>query len=331
MVMTALAPTLEAFFTERLYTQAHASAHTVASYRDTFRLLLKFAHAQLGKEPSALDISDLDAALIGAFLTHLEVDRHNAIRTRNARLAAIRSFFRYASFEVPEHAGLIGAVLAIPDKRGTKTVVSFLSSREAEALRGAPDRGTWVGRRDHALLATALQSGLRVSELTALCAKDVVRGDGAHLRVHGKGRKERCTPLTRHTAKVLGVWLRELNPTGEDPVFPTQAGRALSRYGVRALVTKYSKAAATRCPSLVTKTVTPHTLRHSCAMALLAAGVDTSVIALWLGHEQAQTVQIYLHGDLTIKERAIARTAPAGTPPGRYRAPDKLMAFLEGL
>jgi len=329
--MTALAPCLEAFFTERLVAQGNASAHTVAAYRDAFRLLLIFARRELGKEPSALDVGDLDAPFVGAFLTHLETERHNSVRTRNARLAAIRSFFRYAAFNVPEHAGLIARVLAIPDKHGTRTVVSYLSATETEALLAAPGRDSWMGRRDHALLVIALQCGLRVSELTALRRGDVVLGPGAHLWVHGKGRKERCTPVTRHSARVLAVWLRERGGEVDEPVFPTRRGTVLSGDAVRDLVAKYVAAARARCPSLAAKRVTPHTLRHSCAMALLHAGVDTSVIALWLGHEQVQATQIYLHGDLTLKERAIARTASPGTPPGRYQPPDALMAFLEAL
>jgi integrase/recombinase XerD len=329
--MTALAPCIEAFFTERLGAQAHASNHTVAAYRDAFRLLLEFAHKKLGKDPSALDFADLDAQLIGSFLSHLEAERHNSVRTRNARLAAIRSFFRYASFRAPEHAALIARVLSIPDKVGTKTIVSYLSEAESKALLNAPDRQSWFGRRDHALLATALQSGLRVSELTALSRSDVAVGPGAHLMVHGKGRKERCTPLTRHGVSVLAVWLAERGGGATDPVFCTRRGAPMGEDAVRVMVAKYAGLAAEQCPTLAAKKVTPHTLRHTCAMRLLAAGVDTSVIALWLGHEQVQTTQIYLHGDLSIKERALARTAPADTPPGRYRPPDKLIAFLEAL
>lgn len=329
--MSALAPRLEAFFTERLVRQLHASPHTVSSYRDTFRLLLGFASRRAGRAPSDLDFADLDAEVIGAFLEHLERDRANCVRTRNARLAAVRSFFRFAAFAEPAHAELIARVLAIPEKRTTRTVVTFLDQTEIAALVAAPDRSTWHGRRDHALLVLACQSGLRVAELRSLRVGDVELGSGAHVRVHGKGRKERCTPLTRHTMAVLRVWLQERHGEPADPLFPTVRGGRLSHDAVSDLVTKHSARAAASCPTLSSKHVTPHTLRHSSAMALLAAGVDTSVIALWLGHEHVQTTQIYLHGDLSIKERALARTASPGTAPGRYRPSDALLAFLESL
>jgi integrase/recombinase XerD len=331
--MSTLAPTLQAFFTERLYHQLHASAHTVRSYRDTFRLLLNFAHERTGKTPSQLDLADLDAALVAAFLDHLEHERHNTIRTRNARLAAIRSMFRFASYREPADAAVIQRVLAIPDKRTRRAVVSFLSTVEINALVAAPDRNTWIGRRDHALLITAIQTGLRVSELTSLRHQDIVlgAGAGAHVRCYGKGRKERCTPLTRHTIAVLQTWMTELGITGEQPLFPTRRGGPLNPDSVGDLVDRHVAVARQRCPAWTARNVTPHTLRHSAAMQLLEAGVETSVIALWLGHEHTQTTQIYLHGDLTIKERAIARTAPPNTPPGRYRPPDTLLAFLEAL
>jgi integrase/recombinase XerD len=329
--MTALAPTLEAFFTDRLLHQRRASAHTIASYRDAFKLLVNFAHTQTGKEPHHLDFADLDAKLIAAFLEHLEHQRHNSVRSRNARLTAIRSFYRFASYRHPEHAALIQHVLTIPEKRIRRSIVSFLNAAEIDALLAAPDRATWTGRRDHALLALTIQTGLRVSELTKLRASDVTLGVGAHLRVEGKGRKQRATPLTRHTAAVLRVWLAERPPDPTAPLFPTRSGNPLSSDAVADLVDKHVNHAAPSCPTLRTKRVTPHVLRHSCAMQLLAAGVDTSVIALWLGHEHIQTTQIYLHGDLSVKERALARTAPATTPIGRYKPPDKLLAFLQGL
>lgn len=329
--MNSLAPTLEAFFTDRLYRQLHASAHTVRSYRDTFRLLLNFAHQRTGKTPSQLDLADLDAPLITAFLNHLEHDRHNTTRTRNARLAAIRSMFRYASYREPAHAAVIQRVLAIPDKRSRRAIVSYLSTVEIDALVAAPDRDTWIGRRDHALLVTAIQTGLRVSELTALRHHDIVLGAGAHLRCFGKGRKQRCTPLTRHTVAVLRTWTAELGTDGEHALFPTRRGSPLNPDSVGDLVDRHVAVARERCPTWTARNVTPHTLRHTAAMQLLQAGVDTSVIALWLGHEHTQTTQIYLHGDLTMKERALARTAPPNTPPGRYRPPDTLLAFLEAL
>lgn len=329
--MSTLAPTMEGFFTERLITQRRASGNTVASYRDTLRLLLAFAQRQTGKAPSKLEIEDLDAKLIGAFLEHLEVERHNSISTRNNRLAAIHSLFAYAALRHPDHAALIQRVLAIPAKRMDRQLVSFLTQAEANALLAAPDRNTWVGRRDHALLVVAIQTGLRVSELTALRCADVDLNTGAHLRCYGKGRKERITPLTALTRSVLRPWLAERQGDPAQPLFPSRRDGPLSRDAVALLVAKHARAAVQHCPSLATKTVTPHVLRHTCAMQLLTAGVDTSVIALWLGHESVETTQIYLHADLAIKERALARTTPPDTKPGRYRAPDPLLAFLEAL
>jgi site-specific recombinase XerD len=329
--MSALAPTLEAFFTDRLARQRQASPHTVASYRDTFRLLVGFAQNVTGKAPSQLDIADLDATLVGAFLDHLERGRGNGVRTRNARLAAIRSLFGYAALRHPEHAALIARVLAIPPKRFDRAIVTFLTGSEVDALLGAPDLTRWLGRRDRALLTVAVQCGLRVSELTALRCGDVHLGTGAHVRCQGKGRKERVTPLTSVTVAVLRVWLAERAGQAADPLFPTSRGGPLSSDAVAKLVAKHVAAAQRTCPSLCHKAVSPHALRHTCAMQLLHAGVDTTVIALWLGHEQTDTTSIYLHADLTIKERAIARTTPPHVPPGRYRAPDALLAFLEGL
>lgn len=329
--MSTLAPTLQGFFTERLLTQRRASPNTVASYRDTFRLLLAFAQTRTGKTPSKLQLEDLDAVLIGAFLDHLERDRHNSARTRNNRLAAIHSLFAYAALRHPEHAALIQRVLAIPAKRTDRQLVSFLTDDEIDAVLAAPDRDTWVGRRDHALLLVAIQTGLRVSELTSLACSDVEPGEGAHLRCHGKGRKERITPLTTEVCAVLRVWLAERRGAPDEAVFPSRRGGQLSSDAVAALVNRHTRTAARACPSLLAKTVTPHVLRHTCAMRLLAVGIDTSVIALWLGHEGVETTQIYLHADLAIKERALARTAPTGTAPGRYRATDSLLAFLEAL
>jgi len=329
--MSALAPVMEGFFTERLIGQRRASPHTIASYRDTFRLLLGFAKRHVGKTPSRLSLEDLDAVVIGAFLDHLETERHNSVRTRNNRLAAIHSLFAYAALRHPEHAALIQRVLAIPAKRTDRQLVAFLTDNEVYALLNAPDRSTWLGRRDRALLLVAVQTGLRVSELTALTRGDLELGTGAHLRCNGKGRKERITPLTNEVCSVLRVWLSELRGEPGDALFPSRRSGQLSSGAVGVLVTRHARTAATSCPSLGTKTVTPHVLRHTCAMRLLAVGVDTSVIALWLGHEGVETTQIYLHADLAIKERALARTAPTGATPGRYRAPDSLLAFLESL
>jgi site-specific recombinase XerD len=304
----------------------------VEAYRDTFRLLLGFIHQRTGKAPSRLGIDDLDATMIGAFLEHLEQDRGNRVRTRNARLAALHSFFRFASFRHPEHAALIQRVLAIPHKRYDRALVTFLTPPEVAALVAAPDRSTWTGRRDHTLLVVAVQTGLRVSEVAKLICQDVHLDAGAHVRCHGKGRKERITPLTAQTAAILRVWICERHGRPDDPLFPTSRGRPLSTDAIALLIGKYTTVAQNSCPSLRAKQVSPHVLRHTCAMQLLQAGVDTSVIALWLGHEQIQTTQIYLHADLSLKERALARTAPPSIEaPARYRPPDTLLAFLENL
>ena len=329
--MSALAPTLQAFFTDRLIRQRQASPQTIAAYRDTLRLLLVFAADRTGTAPSRLDVGEIDAPLVGAFLDHLETHRGNGVRTRNARLAAIRSLFRYAALRHPEHAESIGRVLAIPPKRFARSLVTFLTDREVEALLTATNGTTWTGRRDHAMLLLAVQTWLRVSELIGLRCADIHLGTGAHVSCRGKGRKERITPLTRTTVAVLRVWLAERAGEGADPLFPTSTGTLLSRDAVERRITRYAAAAAAACPSLRTKRISPHVLRHTAAMRLLQAGVDTSVIALWLGHEHVETTQIYLHADLAIKELAIARTAEPNVRPGRYRPSDTLLAFLDGL
>ena len=329
--MTSLAPTLEAFFGQRLARQRQASGHTVAAYRDCFRLLLEFLHQQTGTAPAHLGIEDLNAAAIGAFLEYLENDRGNSVRTRNSRLAALHSFFRFASFRHPEHAQMIQRVLAIPSKRCNRSIVTFLTEVETKALIAAPDRAGWIGRRDHALLLVALQTGLRVSELTHLTCQDVYLGPAAYIRCRGKGRKERCTPLMAPVLNVVRVWLLERRGQPVDPVFPTSRGRMLSTDAVEFLVRKYASVAQTTCPSLAGRVVTPHVLRHTCAMRLLEVGVDTSVIALWLGHEMVETTHIYLQANLAIKERALQRTAPLDAAPGRYRPSDPVLAFLDGL
>jgi integrase/recombinase XerD len=327
--MTLLAPTLQAFFSERLIGQRQASPNTIASYRDTLRLLLTFAEARTGRPPSRLELEDLDAALIVAFLEHLETQRHNSARTRNARLAAVHSLFRFAAIAHPEHAAVIARVLAIQPKRADRTVVTFLSDPEVDALLAAPDGTRWLGRRDHALLLLAIQTGLRVSELTGVRRADTSLDRGAHVRCEGKGRKQRITPLTRQTVQVLRAWLAENPGEPTDPLFPASHGGRLSRDAVERLLTKHAAVAAHGCPTLRSKRVSPHVLRHTSAMRLLHAGVDTTVIALWLGHETTRTTDIYLHADLALKERALARTTPPHTRAGRYRAPDSLLAFLE--
>jgi integrase/recombinase XerD len=322
---------LQAFFTQRLLKERCVSAHTVAGYRDTFRLLLRFAAKQLGTAPSDLALEQLDASFITRFLEHLENDRGNTARTRNARLAAIRSFFRYVALNEPAYALQSQRVLAIPTKRQVRAPIAFLSQTEIEALLAAPDVSTWIGRRDRTLLLVAVQTGLRASELLGLRCQDVLLGTGAHVRCDGKGRKQRCTPLRKDAASMLDAWLRERRGQPEDSVFPSIRGRPMSLDAVELRVAKHVSTARLRCPSLKRKRVTPHVLRHSAAMDLLQHGVDRSVIALWLGHESLETTQMYLHADLRLKEQALKRTTPLGAKPTRYRPNDELLAFLEQL
>lgn len=326
-----LAALLEGFFIDRLMRQRRASPHTVASYRDTFRLLLAFAAKQLGKKPSAMNLDEIDTALIGAFLDHLEKTRGNCARSRNARLAAIHSFFQYVALHEPAHGASIQRVLAIPSKRWTRAPITFLTRPEIDALLAAPDQQTWIGRRDHTLLLVAVQTGFRVSELIGLRCQDVVFGPGAHLRCLGKGRKERCTPLTRPVAAVLRRWLRERAGSPADTVFPSTRGGALSRDAVEYLLAKHVEAARRACPSLRRKQISAHILRHTTAMQLLQAGVDRSVIALWLGHESVETTQAYLEADLAMKEVTLAKTAPLKAHMARFKPEDQLLAFLVGL
>lgn len=328
--MSLIAPTLQAFFTGRLRQQRNASPHTVVAYRRSFCLLLAFIHERSGKEPSRLDFTDLSAPVVAAFLQHLETERANSIRSRNARLAAIHSFFRFAATRHPEHAEDIQRVLAIPHKRSQRANITHLDHREIVSLLAAPDRSTWHGRRDYALLLVAIQTGLRLTELTALKVQDVHLGGGAHVRCQGKGRKDRCTPLNNQTVVVLKNWVREHGGMAGDLLFPTRRGSSLSPDAVESLVADHTRTAARNCPSLRGKRVTPHVLRHTNAMQLLRAGVDTATIALWLGHERVQTTDIYLHADMSLKEKALARLTPLSAKPGRYRAPDALMRFLEG-
>lgn len=322
---------LEHFFTQRLMAQRRASPHTIGSYRDTFRLLLQFARKRLHKQPSALALADVDAPLIAAFLDDLEKSRGNSARSRNLRLTAIRSFFRYAAFEEPSASAMIQRVLAIPNKRYEKKLVAFLTRPEIIALLAAPDQHSWAGRRDHALLLVAVQTGLRLSEITALERSDVVLGTGAHVRCVGKGRKQRCTPLTQQAAAVLKAWRAEPPRGGSDAMFPSARGGHLSAGGVQYLLAKHVAAAEQVCSSLRAKSVSPHVLRHTAAMELLQAGVDLSTIALWLGHESVETTQIYLDANLAIKEQAMAKTLPLHAKAGRYRPGDKLLEFLQGL
>ena len=329
--MTALAPLLQAFFTERLAKEREASLHTICAYKTTFSLLLRFVRDRLGKAPSDLLLVELNAPLIASFLHHLEVERKNSVRTRNARLAAIHSFFRYIAVLVPDHADQVKRVLDIPHKRFDRRLVDFLSRPEFEALLAAPDRSTWIGRRDHALLLVALQPGLRASELTNLRIDQIVRGKHAHIRCTGKGRKERCTPLTRQTMDVLRTWLKERGGTPHDPVFPSTRRGVLSLDALAKIVKKHAATAAKTCLSLHHTRVTPHVLRHTSAMQLREAGVDLSVIALWLGHQSIETTQIYLDADLASREAAVSRLTPVKNGYRRFRATDNLLAFLNGL
>lgn len=332
MTMPTVTSLLQGFFTERLVRQLQASPQTVSAYRDTIKLLLIFAAQNTKKAPSRLTIDDLDAATVGAFLHYLDNQRHNSTATRNARLAAIHSFYRYALPLIPDRAHTASQVLAIPQRRHDHATVSYLTSPEIDALLAAPDRTTWYGRRDHALLQTTVQTGLRVSEVTRLTVQDITTTTpGAVIHTTGKGRKQRATPLTKQSAAILRAWLPEAGPAPSGPAFPTRRGTPMSADAVQRLVAKHATAAAPNCPSIAAKHVTPHTLRHTAAMALLHAGVDTSVIALWLGHQSPVTTHIYLHADMTIKERALARLTDPNTTPGRYRPADDLINFLENL
>ncbi len=322
---------LETFFTERLLRQQRASPHTVASYRDTFCLLVRFTQQQLHKAPSTLTLADLDAPVISAFLDYLEQERGTSARSRNVRLAAIHAFFHYAALHVPSHSGLIQRVLAIPSKRYDRTPIAFLTGAEIDALLAAPDQHTWAGRRDRTLLLVAVQTGLRVSELTGLCWQDVTFGTGAHVSCQGKGRKTRCTPLRTDAITALRAWQREQQKRPEEPVFPSTRGGPLRRDGVAYLLAKHVRVAQQHCPSLQGKRVSPHVLRHSAAMALLHSGVDCAVIALWLGHESMDTTQMYLHASLELKQQALDKTTPVNGSPGRYQPDDALLAFLKGL
>lgn len=331
MTALGLPELMQGFFTRRLMQQRQASAHTIASYRDSFRLLLRFAQQRIGVAPQRLTFEQIDAPLIAAFLDDLQTSRGIGAASRNLRLTAIRSFFRYASFEMPAHAAQIQRVLAIPGKRCTRTQIGFLGREEMDALLQAPDLRTRSGRRDHAFMLLAVQTGLRLSELTGL-RRDAVRlGTGAHVRVLGKGRKERSTPLSRSTAEVLRAWLREIEHNDDAVVFASARGTRLSADGAQYLLAKHVAQACLSCPSLRDKRVTPHVLRHTAAMELLQAGVERTVIALWLGHESIETTQIYLDANLQIKQAALDKVEPHAGRVGRFRPDDRLLAFLNSL
>jgi site-specific recombinase XerD len=327
----SFAPLLERFFLHRLMQQRQVSPHTISSYRDTFCHLLTFIKLRLHKTPSQLCFENITAPLIGKFLDHIEKHDGVSIRTRNLRLTAIHSFFRYAAFEVPAHSEQIQRVLAIPSKRFTRKLVEFLTHAEVDALLAASDRGTWSGRRDHAFILTAAQTGFRLSEMTSLRREDLVLGVGAHLRVIGKGRRERCTPLAKVTRAVLKNWLREPQRGDGNILFPNARGGRLTVHGVQYILNKHRRTACKTCPSLKHKRVTVHRLRHGMAMDLVQEGVDRSTIALWLGHQHEQTTQIYLDATLAMKEKALSKVTPHRGRPSRYRPDDRLLAFLKDL
>ena len=322
---------LNRFFTTYLCQQRQASPHTITSYRDTFRLLVTFAWDHLDKAPQDLSVDDIDSGFIGEFLTHIETDRGNHPRTRNTRLSAIRSLMRFIALQDPRHAFLVQKVLAIPDKRYTRRPIDYLDSDEIGAVLQAPDQSTWVGRRDHVLLLLAVQTGMRASELITLKYEDVHLGKGAHIRCHGKGRKERCVPLRHDSIVAMEAWIEEQCGKPNEPVFVNQRGRPLQHDNINYLVTKNVTTARIESTTLRNKRITPHSLRHTCAMAMLQDKVDLATIALWLGHDKVETTYIYVHANLKMKEEAMAKTTASGTAVERYQPEDRVLAFLNSL
>jgi site-specific recombinase XerD len=329
--MTGFPTLVQRFFADRLDSQLGASPHTIAAYRDAIKALILYACQQTGKQPSGLELADLDAALVGRFLNWLETGRDNSVPTRNARLTAVKSLYRYASYQVPEHAHLIAQVLAIPPKRGPNPVMAYLTLDEAQALIDAPDTATRTGRRDKTILHLGIHTGLRVSEITKLTVGDIKLGPAAHLKCHGKGRKDRIVPLTKQTASLARAWIKELPPGDDQALFPGPHGRPLSRDAIAKLLNKHLQTASPHCPSLIGKHVTPHTMRHSCAMLLRSAGVDMSVIAVWLGHATTASTDVYLHADMRVKQQALELVTPATAKPGHYKPPDGIIEFLNAL
>ena len=321
---------VQRFFAERLTQQRNASPQTIASYRDTFRLLLRFAAPRLHRPPSAFALRDLDAPLVLAFLDHLETARRNAVRTRNARLTAIRSFMRFAGLQEP-CGPVVQRVLAIPAKRAYQPVLGYLSREELHAVLTAPDPATWSGLRDRVLLATFYNTGARVSEAIAITVGDVHLGATPTVHLHGKGRKERTVPLWKTTATHLRAWLPRIDERPQAPLFPNRRGTSLTRSGVETRLRRAVRAAASGCPTLRGRRISPHTLRHTTAMHLLQAGVDLAVIALWLGHESPATTHRYLEADLAMKERALRRLTPPLRGVRRFHATDRLLRFLDTL
>jgi len=325
---------VQAFFVEHLFNQKHASPRTLATYRDAFRLLLRFVHETHGVEPAAIRVENLDAPIILAFLDHIERQRANCIRSRNARLAAVRSFFRFVQMREPEALAVASRVLAIPVKRTERILIGYLARPEIDAILSAADRTNWDGRRDHAvdaLVLTLYNSGARVSEITGVRRDDFMLDPPPSLKLHGKGRKERAVPLWAKTAQVLRPWFQELGGRFGEFAFPSARAKRLSRHGVSYLLSRLADQAKTACPSLRNKRISPHIIRHSTAMHLLQSGVDPAVIALWLGHESVETTHGYVEADLTMMEKAMGKLTPAGTAPDRFRASDDLLAFLAAL
>lgn len=325
------APLCQSFFAKRLIAQRRASPRTIATYAQAFRLLVRYAQERLGTPPSKLALAQLDAPFLASFLDQLEGQRGNTARSRNARLAALRSFYHYAALEVPEHAALIQRVLAIPYKRVSRPLVGYLTREEIEAILASVDQSTRLGRRNHAILLLTVQTGLRLSEITMLRRRDVVLGAGAHVRCEGKGRKERCTPLTKPVVAALRAWMQEIGGNDDEHLFVSLRGGRLSADAVQHLVRKHAVAARAACPPLKPKRVTPHVLRHTAAMELLQAGVDRAMIAIWLGHESLDTTQIYLDANLALKQAIMAKTHPVTSQPGKYRPDDQLLSFLKKL
>ncbi len=322
---------IQNFFTDRLYNQMEASPHTISSYRDTFKLLLKFVNEKTGKTPTKLSIDNIDAKMIGDFLDYIEDARKNSARSRNTRLAAIRSFFKFVAINEPAYMLHCQRILGIPSKRYIKRNIEFLNETEMQALLNAPNTSTWIGRRDHAILTVALQTGLRASELVNLQCKDIVLEVGAHVTCVGKGRKQRSTPFRSKTVEIMKNWLKECRGSNHDPLFPTMRKTKMSRDALEHLVKRHIKTATENCSSLVGKQVTPHVLRHSTAMNLLRHGVDQTVIALWLGHESLETTQIYMHADMELKEKALEKMSQPDSKYGRYKPDDDLLSFLESI
>jgi len=326
-----LGPHIQAFFTEHLCRHKRASQQTIASLRDSFRLLLEFLRTRTGNEPCSLLITDVDVTAILAFLDHLEEKRGNKVRSRNLRLAAIRTFFRFVALRDPERLGQVTQIMAIPVKRQEKRLISALTREEIEAILSTPDQSTWTGRRDYVLLLTMYNTGARVSEMTGLQREQVSFGQSTYVKLHGKGRKERTVPLWPHTARALKSWFHELAGSCGTVAFPNARGHQMARDGVEYLLRGTVKKAVAKLPALIDKRISPHVLRHTTAMHLLQSGVDITVIALWLGHESIETTHCYVEADLATKQRALDKITPIQGKLTRFQPDDKLLAFLAAL